>query len=480
MRKMRSVSAIFSSKPNTCTTLIARFLMSRIYVSCGYTSVIDCVVAIERVGPAADGHCYTMKGLSMNHLAAPLELLLISPPEVDEEEDGGVGRGGACCSVSLTSQTEKEEPEEGRRRKRPAVPPQVPASVLSLEAAAASAASSVEVTPAAAAAAQQVSEEERAALLALLESDVELTDAQFEALALLAPPPPPPVATEDEDDVEDPVDSKQEVQEDVEVRFETVSYDYRRDDGMSMEEMMAELPPAPKSSTATADPTGKSLHLDSDLVHADAQHHAFNTSITSIGIGDGGNEVGMGKISSLVQSSPIPNAATIACVIPTDHLHVASVSNWGGYALAAAVVAILVHEGDAIAREMNSSEQSSKRSCLSNKDSSSDMNILNIGGIVDNLSTSCAPPAAPSFLSPEVLSKLSTAEERGVYLRGHFLPSGEQQLRACEGLVEAGARDGISGEGGLSVDGMPLETSLRVLEEINDIVIASLGSMLPL
>ena len=53
--------------------------------------------------------------------------------------------------------------------------------------------------------------------------------------------------------------------------------------------------------------------------------------------GDGGNEVGMGKVyDRVVGSANIPNAATIACVSAADHLLVCSVSNWGGYALSAA------------------------------------------------------------------------------------------------------------------------------------------------
>jgi D-glutamate cyclase len=52
--------------------------------------------------------------------------------------------------------------------------------------------------------------------------------------------------------------------------------------------------------------------------------------------GDGGNEVGMGKVYDAVLNSKIANARAIACVVPANHLLVCSVSNWGGYALAAA------------------------------------------------------------------------------------------------------------------------------------------------
>ena len=62
-----------------------------------------------------------------------------------------------------------------------------------------------------------------------------------------------------------------------------------------------------------------------------------HTALTTIGIGDGGNEIGMGKIPSDVIGRNIPNGELIACRVPTDHLIVCGVSNWGAYALAAGV-----------------------------------------------------------------------------------------------------------------------------------------------
>ncbi len=59
--------------------------------------------------------------------------------------------------------------------------------------------------------------------------------------------------------------------------------------------------------------------------------------IVTIGIGDGGNEIGMGKISAEVIARNIPNGSAVACRTAADHLIVAGVSNWGGYALAAGV-----------------------------------------------------------------------------------------------------------------------------------------------
>jgi hypothetical protein len=57
----------------------------------------------------------------------------------------------------------------------------------------------------------------------------------------------------------------------------------------------------------------------------------------TLGIGDGGNEMGMGKVRWQTIRRNIPRGATIACRVPADHLIVAGVSNWGAYALAAGV-----------------------------------------------------------------------------------------------------------------------------------------------
>ena len=60
----------------------------------------------------------------------------------------------------------------------------------------------------------------------------------------------------------------------------------------------------------------------------------------TIGVGDGGNEVGMGKVPWSMIRRAIPRGGLIACRVPTDHLIVAGVSNWGAYALAAGVAVL--------------------------------------------------------------------------------------------------------------------------------------------
>jgi hypothetical protein len=57
---------------------------------------------------------------------------------------------------------------------------------------------------------------------------------------------------------------------------------------------------------------------------------------TTIGVGDGGNEIGMGVVQDVVRRS-IPFGEMIGCIVPTDHLVVAGVSNWGAWALAVGV-----------------------------------------------------------------------------------------------------------------------------------------------
>jgi D-glutamate cyclase len=62
--------------------------------------------------------------------------------------------------------------------------------------------------------------------------------------------------------------------------------------------------------------------------------------IATIGIGDGGNEIGMGSFAweQIVAAIAGPASGRIACRIATDFAIVGGVSNWAAYALALAVV----------------------------------------------------------------------------------------------------------------------------------------------
>ena len=61
--------------------------------------------------------------------------------------------------------------------------------------------------------------------------------------------------------------------------------------------------------------------------------------IATVGIGDGGNEIGMGRFAweDLVDAIGNDVAGRIACRIATDFALIAGTSNWGAYALALAV-----------------------------------------------------------------------------------------------------------------------------------------------
>jgi hypothetical protein len=64
-------------------------------------------------------------------------------------------------------------------------------------------------------------------------------------------------------------------------------------------------------------------------------------TITTIGIGDGGNELGMGKVPWDVIHRNIPKGGLVACRVPAQHVIVCGISNWGAYGLAAGVWQVL-------------------------------------------------------------------------------------------------------------------------------------------
>lgn len=381
--------------------------------------VIDCVVAIERVGPSADGNCYTMRGVSMNHLAAPLELLLITPPDPSPQELMNNTSSDMPASVRALESCDQGKGKDTKRK--------------------------------------ELSEEESKKLLEALKSDIVLSDEQFEAMALLSTTLP----IEPEKSEEIVKEKYTHSNSNAETLF-SMDYDYSESSKMSMADLMAELPPPPTKPLTNEPELAETLNRFGKI------DYEFNSQIASIGIGDGGNELGMGKIISLIKSSDIPNGDVIACTVPTDHLIVSSVSNWGAYALVAAVVVLLVH------REGEVGQFTSSECRLSAEQELSAYEKIEVVKIVDRIGAN-GVPLATSILSSKILNQeCSTLKEKELYIRSKYLPSKEQQIRACEGLISAGGRDGITKECALSVDGMPLEKSLSVLEELNNIAICSL------
>ncbi|XP_024125735.1 D-glutamate cyclase, mitochondrial isoform X1 [Oryzias melastigma] len=57
------------------------------------------------------------------------------------------------------------------------------------------------------------------------------------------------------------------------------------------------------------------------------------SGVSTTGVGDGGNELGMGKVKQKVKSL-MPMGDLVACDVPADFAITAGVSNWGGYAVA--------------------------------------------------------------------------------------------------------------------------------------------------
>lgn len=172
--------------------------------------------------------------------------------------------------------------------------------------------------------------------------------------------------------------------------------------------------------------------MDGDV---DRQIMQNSRPFSSIGIGDGGNEIGMGKVYQEILASNIPRANEIACVVPTTDLIVASVSNWGGYALAAAVAA------------------------------QAHINKLTEGNAIK---TSVPWSFIDDIFSPK-------RESSVMALLDACLPSAAVEQEVCVRMIEAGARDGMTAERALMVDGMPLQSSLDVLDDIKRIVLNNMA-----
>jgi hypothetical protein len=69
-----------------------------------------------------------------------------------------------------------------------------------------------------------------------------------------------------------------------------------------------------------------------------------------LAVGDGGNEIGMGRLPAGLIARTVPNGAEIACVTSCDHLVVAGVSNWGAYGLMAALAVLRADWSGTIAK----------------------------------------------------------------------------------------------------------------------------------
>jgi len=135
----------------------------------------------------------------------------------------------------------------------------------------------------------------------------------------------------------------------------------------------------------------------------------FRKDLKYIAIGDGGNELGMGKvIDKIRESDVIVDGDKIGAVTAADFLIAASVSNWGGYALSCACAIV-------------------KRALLESDDTTTKRN--------DDWVKKC-------------------------------VPTNEDEVALLERCVKVGCRDGVSGKIEATVDGMSLQTNLEFLTRI--------------
>jgi hypothetical protein len=63
---------------------------------------------------------------------------------------------------------------------------------------------------------------------------------------------------------------------------------------------------------------------------------------STIAVGDGGNEIGMGALPREIINAHVAHGAMIACITPANHLILAGVSHWGAYALLAGLAVLRI------------------------------------------------------------------------------------------------------------------------------------------
>ena len=75
----------------------------------------------------------------------------------------------------------------------------------------------------------------------------------------------------------------------------------------------------------------RNCSISSHVAPADRLFEMEYGKIPTIGIGDGGNEIGMGKVADIISE----RLDIVPCRVKTDYLVIATVSNWGAFGLVA-------------------------------------------------------------------------------------------------------------------------------------------------
>ena len=105
------------------------------------------------------------------------------------------------------------------------------------------------------------------------------------------------------------------------------------------EELLSEIAPSVIIGIERCGLTSEGLYrnmrgVDISEYNAKADY-LFEGGVPSVGIGDGGNEIGLGNLADIIPT--VPSLVRLPCVTTTSELVIASVSNWGGYGLVAAM-----------------------------------------------------------------------------------------------------------------------------------------------
>ena len=85
----------------------------------------------------------------------------------------------------------------------------------------------------------------------------------------------------------------------------------------------------------TADGRYRNMHGQDISANNARIDYVLSDDRPSIGIGDGGNEIGMGNLEAQIPN--VPTLVKAPCATRTSKLVISSVSNWGGYGLVAAL-----------------------------------------------------------------------------------------------------------------------------------------------
>jgi hypothetical protein len=98
---------------------------------------------------------------------------------------------------------------------------------------------------------------------------------------------------------------------------------------------------------------GWDMSADTAPLHLLFEDKGWTRPWVTIGIGDGGNEIGMGALPAHLVAEDIPNGALVASTVSADHLIVAGVSTWGGYGLLAAMAMAAPERAQALLKDFS-------------------------------------------------------------------------------------------------------------------------------